>query len=128
MRSLNSTERLPAMANQGSGRYPQEDPRYICFARWQEYEGSDWIGCPRRLPNVHAGGRDITLEIANLGPFTFGLREDDVIAQLVVAMISSSPAKSHNEAGSVTVEQEHVGGKDHLATELLDRHVGNSRI
>jgi hypothetical protein len=36
------------------------------------------------------------------------LREDDVIAQLTVAMISSPPAKSHQEAGSSMVGQTHV--------------------
>jgi deoxycytidine triphosphate deaminase len=96
---------------------PKEDPRYICFVDGKSTRARTGLVVHMTAPNVHAGWRgNITLEIANLGPFTFGLREDDVIAQLVVAMISSSPAKSHNDVGSTTVGQEHVGGKDDLAT------------
>ena len=39
------------------------------------------------------------LEIVNLGPFTFVLQEDDVIAQLTVATISSSPQQTHAGGG-----------------------------
>jgi hypothetical protein len=51
------------------------------------------------------------LEIANLGPFTFGLREDDVIAQITVATISSTPQRTHAEAGTSTQGQTTVAGR-----------------
>ena len=63
-------------------------------------------------PTIHAGWKgNVVLEIVNLGPFTFVLQEDDVIAQLTVATISSSPQQTHAEAGSSTVDQVHVSGK-----------------
>jgi hypothetical protein len=62
-------------------------------------------------PTIHAawGAWNITLEIGNLGPFYLVLNEDDSIAQIVVAQISSIPAKSMSETGSVTTGQRDVG-------------------
>ncbi len=51
----------------------------------------------------------VTLEIGNLGPFDFVLKEDDVIAQITVAMISSVPEKTMKAAGSATAGQKNVG-------------------
>jgi hypothetical protein len=51
------------------------------------------------------------LEIANLGPLTFVLQENDAIAQLTVATVSSIPQQSHREAGSSTLGQVNVKGK-----------------
>ncbi len=63
-------------------------------------------------PTIHAGWHgNIVLEIANLGPFTFVLQEDDVIAQLTVATISSIPEKTQKEAGSQTLGQANVRGQ-----------------
>ena len=63
-------------------------------------------------PTIHAGWKgNVVLEIVNLGPFTFVLQEDDVIAQLTVATISSSPEQTHSESGSSTVDQVHVSTK-----------------
>jgi hypothetical protein len=62
-------------------------------------------------PTIHAawGAWNITLEIANLGPFHLVLKEDDVIAQITVATISSVPEKNMREAGSQTAGQTNVG-------------------
>jgi deoxycytidine triphosphate deaminase len=63
-------------------------------------------------PTIHAGwSGKIVLEIKNLWPLTFVLEEDDAIAQLTIATISSSPAQSHTSAGSSTVGQVHVTGE-----------------
>ena len=59
-------------------------------------------------PTIHSTWiGNITLEIANLGPFTFVLLENDVIAQLTVATISSPPAETMKK--SVTFRQKDVG-------------------
>ena len=63
-------------------------------------------------PTIHAGwSGNSTLEIANVGPFHFVLRENDVIAQLTVATISSSPDPKLKKKASATFRQKHVTGK-----------------
>jgi dCTP deaminase len=90
---------------------PKQDPRFICFIDGKSTRARAGLLVHLTAPTIHAGwDGNVTLEITNLGPFTFGLRENDVIAQLTVAMISSPPAKSHLEAGSSTVGQTQVGG------------------
>jgi dCTP deaminase len=67
-------------------------------------------------PTIHAGwSGKIVLEIANLGPFHFVLREDDVIAQLTVATVSSPPDLSLRVEESVTAGQAHVHGRSPAA-------------
>jgi dCTP deaminase len=62
-------------------------------------------------PTIHAGwAGQVTLEIANFGPFDIVLQEDDVIAQATVATISSIPKVSMEKAGSTTLGQKTVGG------------------
>ena len=51
----------------------------------------------------------ITLEIANLGPFELCLAEGDAISQIVVATISSPPIKRKKEG--IAIGQREVGGK-----------------
>lgn len=63
-------------------------------------------------PTIHGGwSGKITLEIVNHGPFHFVLQEDDVIAQLTVAKLTSIPARTMHVAGSATVGQVAVTGK-----------------
>jgi deoxycytidine triphosphate deaminase len=91
---------------------PKRDPRYICFIDGKSTRARAGLLVHLAAPTNHAGWNgNVTLEIVNLGPFTLGLREDDVIAQLTVAMISSPPARTHEEAGSSTVGQTDVGGR-----------------
>lgn len=91
---------------------PKENPRFICFIDGKSTRARTGLLVHLTAPTIHAGwDGNVTLEIANLGPFTFALAEDDVIAQLTVATISSPPSKSHQEVGSSTVGQEDVGGK-----------------
>ncbi len=62
-------------------------------------------------PTIHAGWHgQVTLEIANFGPFDIVLQEDDVIAQITVATVSSIPKVSMEKAGSATFGQRGVGG------------------
>jgi deoxycytidine triphosphate deaminase len=90
---------------------PRLDPRYIAFVDGKSTRARTGLLVHMTAPTIHAGwDGNITLEIANLGPFTFGLRENDVIAQITVAMISSSPSKTHADAKSSTIGQEHVEG------------------
>jgi hypothetical protein len=43
-------------------------------------------------PTIHAGrSGNITLEIANVGPFHFALQDNDMMAQLTVAVVMSPP-------------------------------------
>lgn len=90
---------------------PAIDPRFICFVDGKSTRARAGLVVHLTAPTIHAGwSGNVTLEIANLGPFTLGLREDDVIAQIVVATISSPPEKTHEAAGSSTQGQSHVGG------------------
>lgn len=62
-------------------------------------------------PTIHAGwAGQVTLEIANFGPFDIVLQEDDVIAQITVATISSIPKLNMEKSGSTTQGQRSVGG------------------
>ena len=57
-------------------------------------------------PTIHAGwSGKITLEITNLGPFDFVFRENDPLAQLTVATISSAPELSLKKTKSKTQSQ-----------------------
>jgi len=90
---------------------PPIDPRYICFVDGKSTRARAGLIVHLTAPTIHAGwSGNVTLEIANLGPFTFGLKENDVIAQITVATISSPPEKTHEAAGSSTIGQTTVKG------------------
>ena len=92
---------------------PRDDPRFICFIDGKSTRARAGLVVHMTAPTIHAGwSGNVTLEIANLGPFTFGLREDDVIAQITVATISSTPQRTHLEAGTSTLGQTTVAGSD----------------
>jgi len=92
---------------------PKDNPLYICFIDGKSTRARTGILVHLTAPTIHAAWvGNIVLEIVNLGPFTFVLCEDDVIAQLTVATISSTPLQTHLDAGSTTVEQAHVSGRD----------------
>jgi dCTP deaminase len=85
---------------------PLENAQYICFVDGKSTRARAGIVVHLTAPTIHAGwcGK-IVLEIASLGPLTFVLQEDDVIAQLTVATISSIPQQTQFEAGSSTLGQ-----------------------
>jgi deoxycytidine triphosphate deaminase len=93
---------------------PKDNPQFICFVDGKSTRARTGIVVHLTAPTIHAGwaGR-IVLEIANLGPFTFVLQEDDVIAQITIATVSSVPQKTHQESGTSTLEQRSVEGSPH---------------
>jgi dCTP deaminase len=91
---------------------PDEGAQLICFVDGKSTKARTGILVHFTAPTIHAGWHgNIVLEIANLGPFTFVLQEDDVIAQVTVATISSIPERTQKEAGSQTLGQANVKGQ-----------------
>lgn len=91
---------------------PDEGAELICFVDGKSTKARTGILVHFTAPTIHAGWHgNVVLEIANLGPFTFVLQEDDVIAQVTVATISSVPEKTQKEAGSQTLGQTTVKGQ-----------------
>ncbi|HZT78642.1 MAG TPA: hypothetical protein VFA26_00350 [Gemmataceae bacterium] len=92
---------------------PEEGAQLICFVDGKSTRARTGLVVHMTAPTIHAawGAWPVTLEIANLGPFHFVLKEDDVIAQITVATISSVPEKTMREAGSVTSGQMNVAGQ-----------------
>jgi dCTP deaminase len=90
---------------------PEDGSRYICFVDGKSTKARTGVVVHMTAPTIHAawGAWNVTLEIGNLGPFDIVLREDDVIAQITVAMISSVPEQTMKAAKSATVGQENVG-------------------
>jgi dCTP deaminase len=80
-------------------------PKFICFINGKSTRARTGIMVHLTAPTIHAGWTgNVTLEIANLGPFDLVLQEfEDVIAQLTVAKITSSPKGSMR--GSATFGQ-----------------------
>lgn len=89
---------------------PERDPRLICFVDGKSTRARTGLVVHMTAPTLHAGWwGHVTLEIANLGPFTLALEESDAVAQVVVAVISSPPMKQKLALG-VAVGQENVAG------------------
>ena len=71
---------------------PPTNPNFIAFVNAKSTRARTGLIVHFTAPTIHANwSGKITLEIANLGPFDFVLKERDVIAQLTVATISSPP-------------------------------------
>jgi dCTP deaminase len=90
---------------------PTAKARYICFINGKSTRARLGLLIHMTAPTIDAGwwGK-VTLEIANLGPFEIELREDDAIAQLVVAMISSPPQEQKVPRGIAVGQQTVTGG------------------
>jgi dCTP deaminase len=90
---------------------PEDGAQLICFIDGKSTRARTGLVVHLTAPTIHAGwgAWPITLEISNLGPFHLVLQEDDVIAQITVATISSIPERSMRAAGSVTAGQTNVG-------------------
>jgi dCTP deaminase len=89
---------------------PEKDPRLICFVDGKSSRARTGLVVHMTAPTIHAGwwGK-VTLEIANLGPFTLSLAPGDAVAQLTVAALSSPPLKQKKVRG-VAIGQAHVAG------------------
>ncbi len=84
----------------------QRHPELICFVNAKSTQARTGIQVHFTAPTVHAGwSGKVTLEIVNLGPYDFVLREDDTLAQLTVATISSAPDLSLKKSKSKTQAQ-----------------------
>jgi dCTP deaminase len=91
---------------------PAVNPGLICFLDGKSTRARTGILVHLTAPTIHAGwSGQITLEIANVGPFHFVLQEDDVIAQLTVAMVVSPPDLALKTTTSATAQQAHVSGQ-----------------
>ncbi len=89
---------------------PEDDPRLICFIDGKSTKARTGLLVHMTAPTIHAGWwGNVTLEIANLGPFNLALKEGDAIVQIVVATISNRPAKRKKVRG-VAVGQSNVAG------------------
>lgn len=90
---------------------PEDDADLICFVNAKSTKARTGIVVHLTAPTIHStwSGK-VTLEIVNLGPFHFVLKEGDSIAQLTVARITSTPDESMKKAGSVTYGQKSASG------------------
>ncbi len=82
----------------------------ICFVDGKSTRARTGLLVHLTAPTIHPTWLgNVTLEIVNLGPFTFVLEEDDVIAQLTVATISSPPVEKMKVG--VTYRQRNVAAQ-----------------
>jgi deoxycytidine triphosphate deaminase len=96
---------------------PDERADLICFVNGKSTRARTGILVHFTAPTIHAAwSGNIILEIANLGPFHFVLEAGDVIAQLTVARITSSPEKSQIQAGTSTLGQTGPAGRKSSAS------------
>lgn len=105
---------------------PAKKPSLICFVEGKSTLARTGVVVHLTAPTIHAGwwGK-ITLEIANLGPFDVVLNEDDVIAQILVARISSAP--SQTVGGSIAVGQADVTGAASTTAGLRNQNKPEAR-
>jgi dCTP deaminase len=86
---------------------PKDEADRMCFIDGKSTRARTGLVVHLTAPTIHAGwSGQVTLEIANLGPIHIVLEEDDVIAQITVAQISSIPKVSMELSGSVTFGQQ----------------------
>ncbi len=89
---------------------PDERADLICFIERKSTRARAGLLVHLTAPTIHSTWRGkVTLEMANLGPLTFVLEANDVVAQLTVATISSPPRKT-TKAG-LTYGQSTVTGQ-----------------
>jgi dCTP deaminase len=97
--------------DRGSPADTQRHPELICFVNSKSTQARTALMVHFTAPTIHAGwSGKITLEITNLGPFDFVLQEDDPLAQLTVATISSAPDLSLKKTRSKTQGQRDPSG------------------
>lgn len=89
---------------------PPENADLICFVDGKSTKARAGIVVHLTAPTIHTSWKgQITLEICNFGPFDLVLKEDDVIAQIIVAKVTSSP-KLGVISKSNTYDQNAVSG------------------
>lgn len=89
---------------------PADGAKLICFVDGKSTRARAGIVVHLTAPTIHSSwAGQITLEIANFGPFDVVLQENDVIAQLTVAQVTNPPQRTMS-ATSQTFQQSSVGG------------------
>lgn len=90
---------------------PEQEADLICFINGKSTRARTGLVVHLAAPTIHTTwcGK-VTLEMVNLGPLDIVLQEDDVVAQLTVAQVTSIPKTNMVQAGSVTFGQSTVGG------------------
>lgn len=89
---------------------PDTNADLICFVDGKSTRARAGIVVHLTAPTIHASwSGKITLEIFNAGPFDIVLKAGDVIAQIVVAKVTTPPEKGVS-ANSVTNKQSAVSG------------------
>ncbi len=90
---------------------PQRHAELICFVNAKSTKARTGLIVHFTAPTIHANwAGNITLEISNLGPFTFILKKGDALAQLTVATISSAPDLNLKKGKSLTQGQNDPSG------------------
>lgn len=91
---------------------PDDNPELISFVNAKSTKARTGIMVHFTAPTINSGWKGkITLEIINLGPFTFLLRPGDAIAQLTVATITSRPDPALRTKKSATMNQVDPSGR-----------------
>lgn len=90
---------------------PEHNADLICFVNGKSTRARTGLVVHLTAPTIHTGwyGR-ITLEMTNLGPLDIVLEADDVVAQVTVAQVTSTPIAKMTEVGSSTFAQSSVAG------------------
>lgn len=89
---------------------PPDNADLICFVDGKSTKARAGIVVHLTAPTIHTSWKGkITLEICNFGPFDLVLEEGDVIAQIIVAKVTSPPERGVN-AVSHTYDQGNVAG------------------
>lgn len=101
------------------GTNPDKNADLICFVDGKSTKARTGIVVHLTAPTIHTtwNGK-ITLEIANFGPFDIVLKPNDVIAQLIVAKVSSPPSKDVTST-SATYGQSSVAGRAGVTTQTV---------
>ena len=90
---------------------PPVNAKHICFVDGKSKRARTGLVVHLTAPTIHgAWAGHITLEMCNLGPLDLVLYENDVVAQIVVAKLSSPPDPKLNAAPSSTQGQTDVTG------------------
>jgi len=98
--------------------------KYICFIDGKSTRARTGLLVHLTAPTIHANWQgNVTLEIANLGPFEFVLAEGDVIAQITVAQITSCPIQEGSPSSHTLGQRTVTGRPDGLAISAIPTSV-----
>jgi dCTP deaminase len=90
---------------------PSLNPEYLCFIDGKSTRARAGLLVHLTAPTIHSGwAGKVTLEIANLGPVDLVLKEDEMIAQITVAQLSSVPEVIPKAPRAIPTGQTDVSG------------------